>query len=205
MEFSATNVTQILTTLITTIGAIVCAALGKKAELRPVPDESRKPRRKRLASMWAVGMWACIAIALVNTGVLGWRLLRPLPSTEAAITYPTSLSNVRQTETVRGTVRGLSEGQVIWVVVLVQEVGRYYPQNRPADLEANDRWSSLAYLGIPSDTDKRFDILVAAVNTEAQNAFNAYLADARDMSDWAGMETLPEGAVVYDRVTVTRK
>jgi hypothetical protein len=203
MEFSAINVTQILTTLITTMGAVVCALVGKKVENSRIRDTELPP--KSSMSMWAWGMWACIAIAVVNTGILGWRLLRPSPATEVIITYPTNLSRVEQTETVRGTVVGLPEEQVVWVIVFMQEVGRYYPQNRPADLEASNRWSSLVYIGVPSDTDKRFDILVVVADTNAQNALNAYLADARDRGDWAGMEALPEGAVIYDRITVTRK
>jgi hypothetical protein len=115
------------------------------------------------------------------------------------------LARVDQTEVVRGTFQGLPTGKTIWIVLFIPEVGQYYPQNRPADLEAANRWSSLAYIGIPSDTGKRFDILAVVADTGAQNAFNAYLADARDRSDWAGMEALPEGAVIYDRITVTRK
>ena len=202
MEFSAINVTQILTTLITTVGAIICAVVGKKVESR---QSSAEPLQRQPRSVWAWGMWACIAIAVVNTGILGWRLLRPSPSTQVTIVYPANLSRVEQAETVRGTVQGLPEGQVVWVVVFMQEVGRYYPQNRPADLEANNRWSSLVYFGVPSDTDKKFDILAVVADANAQNAFNAYLADAIDRSDWAGMEALPAGAIIYDRITVTRR
>jgi len=203
MEFSAINITQILTTLITTVGAIVCAVVGKKVESKQVgrPEPLPKPP----ASIWAWGMWACIVIAVVNTGILGWRLFSPPPPTGVTITYPINLARVDQTEVVRGTFQGLPTGKTIWIVLFIPEAGRYYPQNRPADLEAANRWSSLAYIGVPSDTGKRFDILAVVADTGAQNAFNAYLADARDRSDWAGMEALPEGAVIYDRITVTRK
>lgn len=203
MEFSAINITQILTTLITTVGAIVCAVVGKKVESKQVSRPEPPP--KPTASIWAWGMWTCIVIAVVNTGILGWRLFSPPPSTEVAITYPINLARVDQTEVVRGTFQGLPTGKTIWIVLLIPEVGRYYPQNRPADLEAANRWSSLVYIGVPSDTGKRFDILAVVADTGAQNAFNAYLADARDRSDWAGMEALPEGAVIYDRITVTRR
>lgn len=203
MEFSAINVTQILTTLITTIGAIVCAIVGKRRESKQGGEQERPPQPP--TSIWAWGMWVCIAIAAVNTGILGWRLFRPPPLTEVTITYPTNLARVDQTEVVLGTFQGLPEGKTIWIVIFIPEVGRYYPQNRPVDLEAGNKWSSLAYIGVPSDTGKRFDILAVVVDTGAQNAFNAYLADARDRSDWAGMEALPEGAIIYDRITVTRK
>ncbi len=204
MELSAINLTQILTTLITTVGAIVCAVLGKKAESKPTQPEIGQGDKKHI-SIWAWGMWACIAIALVNTGILGVRLLRPPSPTEVAITYPTNFAQAEQREVIRGTFEGLPEKTVIWVVLFIPDVGRYYPQNQPADLEANNRWSSLAYLGVPSDTGKRFDILAIVADTEAQNAFNAYLADARARNNWAGLEALPQGARIYARITVTRK
>lgn len=54
MEFSAINLTQILTTLITTAGAIVCAVLGKKAEAgKSVKMEQEKGEVKKPVSIWA--------------------------------------------------------------------------------------------------------------------------------------------------------
>lgn len=150
-------------------------------------------------------MWTCIAIALINTGILGWRLFRPPAPTEVTITYPINLAQAEPIEVVRGTFEGLPEGKAIWIVLFIPDVGRYYPQNRPADIEAGNRWSSLAYLGVPSDTGKRFDILAVVADSEAKNAFNAYLANARDRNNWAGLETLPSGATIYARITVTRK
>jgi hypothetical protein len=202
MEFSGINITQILVTLISTIGAVICAVVGRKAE--GLVREEKKVEKPPL-SKWALGMWACVAIAVINTGLLAWRLLYPGPATNVTITYPINLARVDQTETVRGTVHGLLGEQVVWVVVFAQGVGRYYPQNRPADIEADNKWSSIVYIGVPADTDKRFDILAVVVDSEAQNAFDAYLADARDRNDWAGLEALPAGAVIHDRITVTRK
>lgn len=201
MEFSAIDITQILVTLVSTTGAIIIAFLGRRAEGAERPMEVGREAKKPPLSRWTLGMWACIAIAALNTVILGWRLLRPV---DAAITYPANQARVDQIETVRGTVQGLPAGQVIWVVIFPQEVGRYYPQNWPADLEAGGEWSSITYIGVPSDTGKRFDVLVVLADAEAQNAFNAYLADARDRADWPGLEALPSGAVIYDRITVTR-
>ncbi|HEX5760452.1 MAG TPA: hypothetical protein VF121_14790 [Thermoanaerobaculia bacterium] len=199
MEFSAIDLTQVLVTLISTIGAIVIARAGKKAESAPSRAEEAS------LTKWHLGMWMCIIVAVVNSGILGWRLISPAPTTKVAITYPVNLARVEQSETVRGTVEGLPSGQVVWVTIFVQEVGRYYPQNRPADIEASGRWSSLVYLGQPADVGKRFDILAAVATTEAQSAFSAYLTDARDRTDFSGLEALPAGALIHDRITVTRK
>jgi len=199
MEFSSADITQILVTLISTIGTVICAVVGRKVE------EEGSKRPPMAVSKWAVGMWVCMAIAIINSAYFGWRLLRPSPTTDVSITYPINQARVDHTETVRGTSQELPAGQVIWVVVFAQKVGRYYPQNRPADIEAGDNWSSIVYIGIPDDTGNRFDIIAVVASTEAQDAFNAYLADAGDQSDWPGLEALPEGAVIYDRITVTRK
>lgn len=84
-------------------------------------------------------------------------------------------------------------------------MGRFYPQNRPVDVEAGANWSSVVYLGVAADVGARFDILAVVANAEAQQAFDAYLAEARDKSDWSGLTALPEGAVIHDRITVVRK
>lgn len=205
MEYSSINLTQIVTTLITTIGAIFCAFVGKKNESKSVTIKAKEQSPKSFINIWAFGMWFCIVIALLNTAILGFRLFSSSPSTEITITYPSNLSRVEQTETVRGSVQGLLRGQKIWSIVFVQEVARYYPQNQPANLEASNKWSSLVYIGVPNDTDKKFDILAVVVDVNAQDAFNTYLSEAKDKSDWIGMESLPEGAMIYDRITVTRK
>lgn len=215
MEFQPIDITQILVTLISTAAA-TWIAFQKRPPLRPEPPDPRGKGKepsppengegaKPPLNQWALAIWALVAIAAINTGFLGWRWFGPEPATDAAITYPIDLAEVNQTETVRGTVQGLPSEHVIWVAVVPLEVGRYYPHDRPADIEAHDKWSSLAYIGIPADTGKRFDILVLVANHQAQGAFTAYLADAEGRSDWAGMESLPVGAVIYDRITVTRK
>lgn len=195
--------TQILITVISTAGAVICAYIGKKVESGG--GEPTSPGVRRSIRIWAGGMWLAIAIALINTGILVWRLWRPSPPTEVTITYPADLSEVEQSETIRGTVQGLPEGHVIWVVVFVQEVGRYYPQDRPVELEANGEWSLLAYIGVSFDIGKKFDILAVVADTKAQSAFSAYLLNAKERNEWSGLERLPEGATIYDRVTVTRK
>ncbi len=76
METSAIDISQILVTLISTIGAIVSARMGKKVE--SAPPSTEKPIKKPL-NKWALAMWVSIIVAVVNTGVLGWRLLSPTP------------------------------------------------------------------------------------------------------------------------------
>ena len=129
----------------------------------------------------------------------------PPIQTNVKITYPTEGSRVDQTETVKGTSQEIPNDSVIWIVVLSKKVSRYYPQNYPADLQANEgNWSSLVYIGNENDSGAEFDIIAVVADDETQNAFYEYLNDAAEKSDWPGLERLPE-KTEYDRVTVTRK
>jgi len=42
-------------------------------------------------------------------------------------------------------------------------------------------------------------------NKDAQDTFNTYLKKGKEEKSWPGLERLPEGAVIYDRITVMRK
>ena len=129
----------------------------------------------------------------------------PTPNTGLKITQPIEGGKVDQTEMVKGTSQRIPDGHVIWVVLFVQKVGRYYPQNQPADIQANGDWASVTYIGVPKDVGLKFDILAVSADKEGQNALNRYLVNARDRSDYAGLERLPNGVAIYDRVSVTRK
>ena len=81
---------------------------------------------------------------------------------------------------------------------------RYYPQNNPAAVQANGDWISLTFIGIEEDVNKKFDIIVVLADKRAQDAFNAYRKQSEDTDTWPGLERLPEGVTIYDRITVTR-
>jgi len=129
----------------------------------------------------------------------------PTPTTRVKIIQPTEGTKVEQTEMVKGTSQRIPNEQVIWVVVFVQKVGRYYPQNNPADVQASGDWTSVTYIGVPADGGLKFDLIAVLADKEAQNAFNKYLVDARNKNDYPGLEHLPNGATIYDRVSITRK
>jgi hypothetical protein len=126
-------------------------------------------------------------------------------STSVEITYPVEGTKVEQTEAIKGVSRLVPEGQEIWILVVPQRADRYYPHNRPADVLVNGGWHSLANIGITEDVGDKFDILVVLVDGDAQDVFEDYLREAEEKKDWPGLEQLPDGAVIYDRITVTRK
>ena len=157
-----------------------------------------------------------IAITLGSTLLLaacGWPQPKPqptptptpVPTTNVKITEPSEGTKVAQTQMVKGTSQKIPDSQVVWVVLFVHNVGRYYPQNQRADIQANGDWASVSYIGVPKDIGLKFDVIAVLADKEGQNAFNKYLVDAKDKSDYAGLERLPDGATIYDRVSVTRR
>lgn len=127
------------------------------------------------------------------------------PVTEVNITSPIDGGKVTQTEMVKGTSQNIPPGQVIWVVVFVHKVGRYYPQNQPADVQSNGDWASVSYFGVEGDKDLKFDALAVLADNTGQKAFNKYLSEARDKNDYPGLERIPDGVKIYSRVSVTRQ
>jgi hypothetical protein len=137
--------------------------------------------------------------------VLGWRSWDN-STAEVRITEPTAGNTVEMREVVKGASRKIPAGRVIWVVIYSQAVGRYYyPQDNPADVQANGGWASPGYIGIYQDTGKKFDVIAMLANKETQDEIKAYLAKARENHLWPGLERIPGSAVIYDRVTVVRK
>ncbi len=128
----------------------------------------------------------------------------PALPTMVRITYPSEGSEVERKVTVRGTSQNIPEGQVIWVVIYVHDVRRYFPQDLPADVQVNGDWVSPVIIGIDEDLGKEFDIIVVLVDQKAQDAFNDYLKDWGGKYPSPGLERLPEGALIYQRITVTR-
>jgi hypothetical protein len=151
----------------------------------------------------SIAMKTLITIALALALLAGCTLPPPKPNVK--ITQPVEGGSVDQTQMVRGTSQAVPEGQAIWVVLYMQKVGRYYPQNQAADVQPNGGWASMSYIGIPSDVGLKFDLIAVLVDKDGRAAFDKYLVNAKNKSDYAGLEQLPNGATVYDRVSVTRR
>lgn len=126
-------------------------------------------------------------------------------STQIQITFPIEGSYVEKSEVVKGTSKNISSDNKIWIVIFSYPVGRFYPQNNPANIAHNSDWSSLCFLGVQRDTGKKFDIIAILANEEVQKEFSRYLDEARDKNDWPGLEQLPKQAEIYDQITVVRK
>jgi hypothetical protein len=203
MELQPMDLTQVIVALITTAGVIYSARRQHiQQDNRAIEKPSDGDTAKRKAP-WGILAYVSLILLVANLGVLGWRYWGM--TTELRISYPYDGDHVGIREVIRGTSQRIPEGQAIWVVVYPHPVGRYFPQNQAADIQANGDWASLTFIGIEADVGMKFDIIALLVDRKAQEAFAAYLAEAKDKKTWPGLERLPDGTRIYDRITVTRK
>lgn len=186
MQIQPIDITQIIVAIITAIGVIIA---------------TRQRRRQRESPTWTILMVVCITLLAANLVVFGLRYCKP----EVKITYPYNGATVEIGELVRGTSEKIPKGQAIWIIVYPYLFDRYYPQNNPAAVQANGDWISLTFIGIEEDVNKKFDIIVVLADKRAQDAFEAYIKQSEVTKTWPGLERLPEGAPIYDRITVIRK
>lgn len=189
--------------IITAISGITCTVITARAQKRS-SEESTPPKTNSRRNWLRVSLAVSVTVAMVGTVGLFW-LLRLQSETQVRIDYPQAASQVNQAEAVSGSSHGVPPRSTVWVVVLVPEVNRYYPQNDPAFVGANGDWTSATHLGVEGDAGKKFAILAVVANPDAQGAFRAYLADALKTEKYRGMERLPAGAQTYDQVNVVRK
>lgn len=144
-----------------------------------------------------------LAIIVADIAYLGWRHFAP---TKVEITYPAEYGTVSHRETVRVLSRRVPKGCVICPVIFSHEANRYYPQDFANGVQEAGGWSCLVYVGTEGEKDvgKRFDIIAVTADRNAQGVFRAYLTDGME-GGWTGLERLPEGTMIRDRFTVTRR
>ncbi len=193
------DITQIIVAIITT-GGVIYAARQRRRQRRRQRESSRPESVQRIIITWTILMVVCITLLAANLVVFG---LRPRPKVE--ITYPDDGANVEIRENVQGTSEKIPKGHAIWIVVYPHLVDRYYPQNNSADVQANGDWTSNTSIGIEEDVNRKFDIIAVLADKRAQDAFEAYIKQAKDTKKWSGLGKLIEGTTIYDRITVTMK
>lgn len=200
MQIQPIDITQIIVAIITAAGAVYSARQQQKQKEKEKQKPEAVPRK---INTWTIVMCISLILLASNLGVFGLRYWGP--TTKVEITYPYDGATVEIREMVRGTSQKIPEGQTIWIVVYPHVAGRYYPQNDPADVQANGDWTSLTFIGVEEDVGGKFDIIAVLADKRAQDTFYAYLTQAKDKKTWPGLKRLPEGATIYDRITVTRK
>jgi len=198
MQIQPIDITRIIVAIITAVGVVIAAIIRRRQQRSPRPKG--EPRR---ISTWTILMGVCLILLAGNLGTFGVQYWGR--TTKVEITYSYDGATVEIREMVQGTSQKIPEGQAIWIMVYSHVVGRYYPQDNPADVQANGDWTSLTYIGIKEDVNRKFDIIAVLADKRAQDAFNAYLTKAKNTNTWPGLERLPEGATIYDRITVARE
>lgn len=200
MQIQPIDITRIIVAIITAAGVVIAAIIGRRQRQmqRGSPRPGGEPRR---IGTWTILMVVCVILLTANLGFYGWQYIKP----EVEITYPYDGANVEIGELVRGTSEKIPKGQAIWIIVYPYLFDRYYPQKNPTAVQANGDWISLTFIGIEEDVNKKFDIIAVLADKRAQDAFNAYLIQAKDTNTWPGLGRLLEGVTIYDRITVTRK
>lgn len=128
---------------------------------------------------------------------------------EVKITNPQNGATIPQASIdVEGTSKEIPAGQTLWIMVYPHGVNRYYPQDQrdlPIVMMANGGWSGQAIVGSDSDSGLEFKLFAVLADENANTAIIDYLDECKANGSWPGMETLPEGAMPYDKVSVTRQ
>lgn len=209
MELQPIDITEIIVAMIGAGGAIIVQWIKSRRILRERRELQRggelisQPDVARIITRLNIMICICICLLVISLGNVGWRHWGP--TTKIETTYPYDGATVEISEMIQGTSQGIPEGHVIWVVVYSYDSDCYYPQNNPADIQADGSWSSLAIIGIGEDVSKRFDIIIVLADERAQDIFNTYITQAIRNESWPGLESLPEGVTIYARILVTRK
>jgi len=129
-------------------------------------------------------------------------------SAEVKITNPSNGATVSKSIDVGGTSKDIPAGAALWIMVYPHGVNRYYPQDKrdfPVVMTANGDWSTKAVIGSDTDSGLEFEIFVVLADEKANQAIIDYLDKSKASGSWPGMEPLPDGSMIYDKVSVTRK
>ena len=95
--------------------------------------------------------------------------------------------------------------QNLWIMTYPYGVNRYYPPDFPVNIMENGNWSTQAVVGSDMDSGLEFKIFAVLADEKANKAIIDYLDKCEASRSWPGMEQLPYGAMIYDKVSVTRK
>ncbi len=191
------EITSIIVAFITAAGAVICAWLNRAQPSRDfsgLPVEINKPLSR--------GTKIFLLAALVSLGLFALQILF---KTRIEFTYPQDQATVERIEIVEGTILAVPEGSSVWLVIFSKVVGRYYPQSDPIIAAENGDWSAKTFIGLQEDEGKYFDLILVLADQSANPVFLDYRQKAAAEKIWPGMEYLPEGAVIYDRITVKRR
>jgi hypothetical protein len=65
-------------------------------------------------------------------------------------------------------------------------------------------WSTKMIIGKDTDDGLKFTLFAVLADGKANRAILDYLDKSKASASWPGLQKLPDGAVIYDKITVTR-
>ena len=171
------------------------------------------PRRTRLGLVTLAALLATVcgdAAAAVTAPassdarpVMG-AVRQPTPAPSGRIVNPHgngSLVPIKVLAT--GTVKNLRPHQQLWLVVYARGANRYYPQQGPAKVSRRGTWSAPVYFGTQKQgAGDRHTLYLLVPTPAAITLMQKWLKDGAAHSDWPGLATLPNGAVLAAAVVV---
>lgn len=122
---------------------------------------------------------------------------------EVKISYDSNTVQIK--ENITGTEKNIPEGYEIWVLVYPHPADKYYPISRAYVQNGTWELPQPAQIGVESDAGVEFDIIAVLADKQAQLELTSYIETSIENQDWPGIWRIPEGAVEYDRITVTRE
>jgi len=127
---------------------------------------------------------------------------KPLNFKKVEIIYPIDNTPVENKIMIKGTSQNIAEEESIWIVVYPQG-DRYYPLDKPADIDVNGNWSSFATLGIKKDA--KYYLIAVVADKTVQAEFNTYIKRVKETDTYPGIERLSKSAKIHHRITVIGK
>jgi hypothetical protein len=129
-----------------------------------------------------------------------------LANTSISITSPKDLDEVNVQQRLEGTWNDIPDGYELWIAVQARNADRFYFQKKPT-MMMNGKWSGTANIGVQSVSNRglEFDVYAILANETATDTIVEHLERCEENKSWPGLEELPLGTNVYNKVTVIRK
>jgi hypothetical protein len=160
-------------------------------------------KNKDLKKTWQIKKTRIILFVLLSIMVFGaYYFMQPT----IKISSPIDDALINKTIDIIGTAKRIPEDAPIWAATYgYPPTNRYYPQSQLIYPDPNGRWS-LRDINVGDDTDsgEKFDIVVLQANDKAHEYLSDYMRNTSLSGAWEGLEKIPSGAKVLDRITVTR-
>jgi hypothetical protein len=129
-------------------------------------------------------------------------------ATEVKITNPPDGAIVSKNVDIGLTSKDIPAGQDYWICVYPIDVKRYYIQDKrhsPIGMTITGKQSTEALIGTDEDSGIKFKLLAIVADKNAIKTIMSYLDQSNARGSWLGLEKLPDGAKIFDEITVTRR